>query len=163
MPFASLGKLVVLASPVGYQSGKCYPVRHNRWITLDAANEAPLEYDALQRQGPGHSKDSSPKEWEQWKLTHTSVKRNGAMIEAINLSENRLKITVTNVSRFTLWLHPAMVDFTKPIQVAVNGEPHFDTLVTPSLVTALESFERRRDWGLVYPAKITRDIDHKPL
>ena len=146
---------VVLASPVGYGSEKCYPVRHNRWITLDAANEAPLEYDVLQRQGPGHSKDSSPEEWYGWKLTHTSAERNGAMIEAINLGENRLKVTVTNVSCFTLWLHPAMVDFGRPIQVAVNGEPRFDAPVTPSLVAALESFERRRDWGLVYPAKIT--------
>ena len=149
---------VVLASPVGYTSGKCYPVRHNRWITLDEAIEAPLEYDTLQRQGPGHSKDSSPEEWKQWKLIHTTVKRNGAMIEAINLGENRFKITATNVSRFTLWLHPAMVDFTKPIQVTVNGKPRFDALVTPSLVTAIESFERRHDWGLVYPAKITLDF-----
>ena len=84
---------------------------------------------------------------------------NGAMIEAINLGENRLKVTVTNVSRCTLWLHSAMVDFEKPIQVTVNGEPCFDALVTPSLVTALESFERRRDWGLVYPAKITLDTN----
>jgi predicted esterase len=150
---------VVLASPVGYASGKCYPVRHNRWITLDAASEAPLKYDALQRQGPGHSKDSSAEEWKQWRLTHTSVKQNGAMIEAINLGENRLKVTVTNVSRCTLWLHSAMVDFEKPIQVTINGEPCFDALVTPSLVTALESFERRRDWGLVYPAKITLDTN----
>ena len=150
---------VVLASPVGYSSGKCYPVRHNRWITLDAADEGPLAYDALHREGPGHSKDSSPEEWKQWKLTHTSVKRNGAMIEAINLGENRLKITTTNVSRFTLWLHPTMVNFGKPIQVDVNGELGFAARVTPSLVTVLESFERRRDWGLVYPAKIRLDVD----
>jgi hypothetical protein len=52
-----------------------------------------------------------------------------------------------------------MVDFEKPIQVTVNGEPRFDALVTPSLVTALESFERRRDWGLVYPAKVTLDTN----
>jgi hypothetical protein len=52
-----------------------------------------------------------------------------------------------------------MADFGKPIQVTVNGEPRFDALVTPSLATAIESFERRRDWGLVYPAKITLDID----
>ena len=77
------------------------------------------------------------------------------MIEAVNLGGNRLKVTTTNVSRFTLWLHPTMVDFGKPVQVTVNGEPRFDARVAPSLATALESFERRRDWGLVYPAKIT--------
>jgi hypothetical protein len=26
--------------------------------------------------------------------------------------------------------------------------------VTPSLLTALESYERRGDWGLIYPIKI---------
>ena len=149
---------VVLASPTGYSTGRCYPVRHNRWITLDAVDERPLEYDALQREGPGHSKDSSPEEWEQWKLTHRSVERDGAMIEAINLGENRLSVTATNVSRLTLWFHPAMVDFAAPIQVTVNGEPCFDGRITPSLVTVLESFERRRDWALVYPGKITLDV-----
>ena len=149
---------VVLASPVGYSTGKCYPVRHNRWITLDAAVEAPLEYDALERQGPGHSKDSSPEEWKQWKLTHKRIKRHGAMIDAVNLGKNRLDVTTTNVSRFTVWLHPQMVDFTSPIQVIVNGQSRFDGRVTASLATALESVERRRDWGLVYPAKITLDV-----
>jgi hypothetical protein len=134
-------------------------VRHNRWITLDAANEGPLEYDALEREGPGHGKDSSPEEWQQWKLKHKIVERNGAMIEAVNLGENRLKVATTNVSRFTVWLHQAMVDFGKPIEITVNDEPRFKERVAPSLVTVLESYERRRDWGLVYPAKIRLDVD----
>ena len=75
------------AMPAGYGSGKCYPARHNRWVTLDLADKAPLEYDALQIQGPGHSKKSLPGERKEWKLTHTSVKRNGAMIEAVNLEK----------------------------------------------------------------------------
>ena len=64
----------------------------------------------------------------------------------------------TNVSRFTLWLHPEMVDFSKPIRITLNGKLHFDRRVSPSLATLLESFERRGDWGLVYPAKTTLDI-----
>ena len=150
---------VVLASAVGYSEGKCYPVRHNRWVTLDAANYGPLEYDALKSQGPGHSKDSSPEEWTQWKLTHKSVQRKGAMVEAINLGENRLEVATRNVSRFTLWLHPAMVDFGKPIEITVNREQRFEGRVAPSLATVLDSYERRRDWGLVYPAKITLDVN----
>jgi len=152
---------VVLASPVGYGSSKCYAVRHNRWVTLDEATEGQLEYDALVRSGPGHSKDSSVEEWEQWKLDHKTVKREGALIDAINSGDNQFQVTTKNVGRLMFWLHPAMVDFSKPVQVTVNGELRFDKCVAPSLPTLLDSFARRRDWGLVYPAKITLDLRHE--
>jgi hypothetical protein len=54
--------------------------------------------------------------------------------------------------------YPRMVDFSKVVRVTVNGEPRFEGKVEPSLGTALESYERRRDWGMVYPAKITLDL-----
>jgi len=148
---------VVLASPVGWVTADCLPVRHNRWITLDATREGQLEYDTLRGNGKSGSKDCPIEEWNQWELRHKSVKRNGASIEAINRGGNWLEVTTTNVSRFTLWLHPEMVDFSKPIRVALNGKSCFDRRISPSLVTLLESFERRGDWGLVYPAKITLD------
>ena len=149
---------VVLASPVGYSAGKCYPVLHNRWITLDSTTEGPLDYDALQGSGRGHGKDGPAEDWSQWELRHKMVKRNGASIEAINRGTNRLEVTTKNVSRFTLWLHPQMVDFADPIRITLNGEPCVNRRVTPSLATLLESFDRRRDWGLVYPAKIALDV-----
>lgn len=149
---------VVLASPVGYSGSKCYPSRHNRWVTLDDAVEGQLEYDALVRSGPGHSKDSSSEDWEKWRLDHTTVKRLGALIDAVNLGGNRFQVTTSNVESLTLWLHPAMADFCKPVQVTVDGHLRFDERVVPSLPTLLDSFARRRDWGLVYPAKITLDL-----
>lgn len=149
---------VVLASPVGYSTSKCYPASHNRWVTLDAMAEGQLGYDALERHGSGHSKDSPIEEWKQWELRHKTVKRDGSLLEALNQGENRLAVTTTNVSRLTLWLHPSMVDFAEPIQVTLNGEKCFDQRITPSLATLLDSFERRRDWGLVYPAKISLDV-----
>jgi hypothetical protein len=39
-------------------------------------------------------------------------------------------------------------------RLVVDDELRFDAAVKPSLLTALESYERRRDWGLVYPIKI---------
>jgi hypothetical protein len=51
-----------------------------------------------------------------------------------------------------------MADFNKPVQVTVDGELRFNKQVAPSLPTLLDSFARRRDWGLVYPAKITLDL-----
>ena len=117
-----------------------------------------MDYDALQGSGRGHGKDGPAEDWSQWELRYKKVQRSGALIEAVNLGENRLNVTTTNVSRFTLWLHPQMVDFADPIRITLNGEPCVNRRVTPSLATLLESFERRRDWGLVYPAKITLDV-----
>jgi hypothetical protein len=47
-----------------------------------------------------------------------------------------------------------MVDVSKRVVVKVDGKERFDGRVKPSLATALESYERRRDWGMIYPIKI---------
>ena len=60
--------------------------------------------------------------------------------------------------RFTIWLHPEMVDIAKPVTIVVNGKTLFQDSVHPDLATALESYERRYDWGLVYPIKISLRI-----
>jgi hypothetical protein len=80
--------------------------------------------------------------------------RSGACIEAVNRGENRIEVTAQNVARFTVWLHPQMVDPRKPVTIAVEGGPAVRARLHPSLVTALESYERRRDWGLIYPMKV---------
>jgi len=149
---------IAIASPVGYRESTLYPLHHNRWLTLDAATEGKLEFDALKSNGKGHRKDGTLEEWNSWRLTRSKVEHRGAMVEAINKGDNLIEVTTSNVARFTVWLHPRMVDFCQAVRVTVNGEPRFEGKVEPSLGTALESFERRRDWGLVYPAKITLDL-----
>jgi len=47
-----------------------------------------------------------------------------------------------------------MVDVAKPLVIVVDGAVRFEGRVAPSLVTALESYERRQDWGMIYPIKI---------
>lgn len=105
---------IVLASPVGYVSKKCFPVRHNRWLTLETATNGPLTYDTLEANGVGARKDSAPDQWSRWQLKHKTIERTGAMIEAINRGENRIEITTRNVTRLTVWLHPRMVEFSRP-------------------------------------------------
>ena len=48
---------VVLASPVGWVTADCHPMRHNRWITLDATREGELQYDTVRGNGKGGSVD----------------------------------------------------------------------------------------------------------
>ena len=82
------------------------------------------------------------------------------MIDAVNRGNNTIAITTRNIARFTLWLHPRMVDIAKPVVVRVDGKVRFDDRVKPSLAAALESYARRRDWGMTYPIKIALDMRH---
>lgn len=137
---------VVLASPLGFDDSYCFPVRHNRWLTLDEAAEGTIEYDELVTNGAD--------DFDDWRLRHRTTKSSGASIDAVNRDDNTIAVMTRNVARFTLWLHPRMVDVRKPVTIAVNGETRFSGAVKPSLVTALESYTRRHDWGLIYPIKI---------
>ena len=150
---------VVLASPVGYKDSKCYPVRHNRWVTLERAGKGSLNYNALRGSARGAQKDGPKEDWDRWQLTQTTVQRSGSMIEAINEGENCFGVKTENVDCFSLWLNEDMVDFDEKIKVIVNGETRFHGRIQPTIATLLDSFDRRGDWSLVYPARITIDLE----
>jgi predicted esterase len=137
---------VAVASPLGFKQWYCYPVEHNRWLTLNKAVDGQLDYDAL----VAHSKG----DFSSWRLEHRTIHRRGAAIEAVNRGDNTIAVTARNVARFTVWLHPRMVDLAKPVVIVVNGQERFSGMMKPSLATALESYLRRNDWGLIYPTKV---------
>lgn len=149
---------IALASPVGFRDERSFPLRHKRWLTLDESTDGELEFDALKSRGKGSGEKEPIEDWNSWRLSHLKVKRKAAMIEAINQGGNLIDVTTTNVSSFTLWLHPKMVNFSKSVRVKVNGELVFDKEIQASLLTALESYERRQDWGMIYPVKITLNV-----
>ena len=137
---------VVLASPVGFKRWYCFPVEHNRWLTLNEAVDGKLEYDELI--------DNDADDFDDWRLKHRKSRREGASIDAVNRRDNTIVVTTRNVARFTVWLHPKMVDVRKPVTIVVNGRNRFTAKLKPSLATALESYLRRGDWGLIYPMKV---------
>jgi pimeloyl-ACP methyl ester carboxylesterase len=141
---------IALASPVGFKLENILPMRHNRWLTLDEATDGEFELDELVSNGS--------QDFDKWRLDHRTAKRPGASIEAFNRGDNTIDVTTQNVKRFTVWLHPKMIDVTKPVTITVNSKPRFAEKVTPSLATALESYERRADWGLIYPIKVEVDV-----
>lgn len=140
---------IVVATPVGFRRDCCSSVKHNRWLTLDKASEGEIEYDELYTNGT--------EEFDKWRLRHRTAKHSGAAIEAVNRGDNTIAVTTQNVKQYTLWLHPKMVKIDAPVKVIVNGKQRFHAAVKPSLATALESYDRRRDWGLIYPIKIEFD------
>lgn len=143
---------ITLASPLGFAWNYLHRVPHNRWLTLDESTEGELEYDDLVTRGDG--------DFDTWRLEHHRSSRRGATIDAVNRGGNRIDVTTLNVARFTVWLHPKMVDVAKPVTIRVNGKVRYTGPVRPSLSTALKSYERRRDWGLIYPIKI--ELSTKP-
>jgi pimeloyl-ACP methyl ester carboxylesterase len=136
---------VTLASPQGFASTYLNPVRHNRWVTMNQRAEGNLEYDELVEKGEA---------FDEWRLEHRRVTRSGAMIDAINRGYNRIDVSTENVTQLTVWLHPRMIDVAKPVTIVVDGRVRFQGQLKPSLVTALESYERRLDWGMIYPMKV---------
>lgn len=142
---------IALASPVGYSRYYSSPVKHNRWLTLNESTAGQISYDELLA--------DDDVEFDDWELEYSKSERDGAAIEAHNRGDNVIDVTTQNVARFTVWLHPKMIDVRRPVRVVVDGETRFDDKVEPSLVTALESYERRGDWGLVYPIKIELDLE----
>ena len=146
---------VVVATPRGWTAGDMRDAPHNRWLSIVETEPGSLTYDTTRHKGAKQFWGMPRENWENWSLQHVRQERPGAMVDAVNRGGNRFDVTTRNVRRFSIWLHPRMVDFSQPVHVTVNGSPAFGAPVRPSVATALESYERRRDWGLVYPARIT--------
>jgi pimeloyl-ACP methyl ester carboxylesterase len=142
---------VTLASPQGFARNYLHHVAHNRWLTLDESTGGNLTYDELVTNGED--------DFDNWRLRHRRTKHRGAMIDATNRGKNTIEVKTRNVSRFTVWLHPQMVDVSKRVKIAVNGKTLFDEKLTPSLATALDSYERRRDWGMIYSMKVELEVE----
>jgi hypothetical protein len=104
------------------------------------------------------SNDDDDLAFDDWKLQHETTPHEGSALDAKNLGDNTIEVTTQHVKKFTVWLHPKMVDVSRPVRVIVDGKVKFKDNVSPSLATALDSYLRRQDWGLVYPMKVEIDL-----
>jgi hypothetical protein len=139
-----------LASPNGFRETYTYPVVDNRWLSLNKTTSGDIEYDEL----IPHYPDS----FTNWRLEYRKVALHGASLDAINRHDNTIQVTTRNVARFTVWLHPRMVDVSRPVTIVVDGTVRFQGRVIPTLATAMESYQRREDWGLIYPIKVVIEL-----
>lgn len=137
---------VTIATPAGFRRNYCSALADNRWLSINETLPGNLKYDELVTNGS--------EDFHEWRLSHQVSERTGAMIDAVNRGNNQIALTTANVAQCTVWLHPRMVDVTKPIIIILNGQQVFANRVQPSLAVALESYVRRHDWGLIYPIKI---------
>jgi predicted esterase len=141
---------VTLATPAGFSAYHSSRLRHNRWLTINEVTPGKIPFDELISNGED--------DFHRWKLSHARIEREGSIVDAMNYGNNLIAVNTMHVSRFTVWLHPRMIDTGKPVQIHVNQKRVFSSRVEPSLVTALDSYRRRGDWGLIYPMKVEIEV-----
>ena len=124
---------------------------HCRWVTIDEYGEETIMYDMVEM---SNCKDNVEQDWKDFQLNLKRKHINGGLVEAFIYGRNLIEVTPVNVKKFTLWLHPDMVDF-NDLMVRVNGIEMFRGKLSPSLLTVLESYQRRRDWGMLYSARLS--------
>ena len=128
---------------------------HARWVTIDGVGDECLMYDMMTM---SDCRDAVEEDWNNIAVTLKRKHIPGGLVEATICDKGTIEVTVRNVTGFTLWLHPEMVDFSD-VRVIVRGEERFRGALRPSLATLLDSYLRRQDWGLLYPARITIEGD----
>ncbi len=71
---------------------------------------------------------------------------------------NRIELTSTLLTKITIYLNSALVDFSRDVVIVANGVERFRGRVTPSLAFALEGFRERWDREDLYSAKVVVEI-----
>ncbi|MBI1782913.1 MAG: hypothetical protein HYR66_16340 [Sphingobacteriales bacterium] len=127
------------------------PSPNTMWITIKQFGTGTIQYDYARTEGDGGC--SSLAAFNNWAMYGDVMSLPGGKAEANITGPNQITITSTNVTKMSLWLHPKMVDFSKPVTVILDGVSKTYTL-KPSLLTALRSYERRWDWGMIYHTEI---------
>ena len=72
----------------------------------------------------------------------------------VNREGNVFTVVADSVSEFTLLLSPEEIDFSKEVQVTVNGSPLFDGVVAQDSNTLLEWARRDMDKSMLYTAEL---------
>ncbi|MBC8871254.1 MAG: hypothetical protein H8E44_17650 [Planctomycetes bacterium] len=145
---------IVAMTKRGWQGGRGMPpLKHSKWITIGETTEGHVLFDSVRRTGPGPRWNEDRESFLKQGFETVKVKVNSAQVEGINRGDNVFEITTTNAKDFSLWLHPQMVDLSRPITINLNGNTLTRT-VKPSLLDALRSYQRHRDWGLIYHSEL---------
>ena len=154
-PFASH---VVAVSRRGWKSSTDTPTAHSRWVTISEIGAEGMTFDAVDVQGPSPSFKETREAFEAQTLQLGTRNVEAGLVDARITGNNHIVVQTENVRRFSLWLHPSMVDFSKPLHISVNGKQSGHK-ITESLLDALRSYRRRHDWKLIYHTEINLSVN----
>ena len=124
---------------------------HTRWVTIDGIGGESIIFDMVTM---SEVRLDTEEDWNNFSLTLRRKHVPGGAVEAHLNPDGSIDVTPRNVTGFTLWLHPKMLNL-NDVCIRVKGVERFRGAVRPSLATLLDSYLRRRDWGMLYPAKVS--------
>ena len=151
---------VVAVTPRGWDCRSEPPAPDHRWVSILDIGDGQVEYDSMTFSGPAMKWGEPPENWAKQQWTSSTAMIKGGIVDAELVGPNRFVVKTANVRTFSLWLHPAMIDFAKPVVVTINNQPATEhSTPRPNLLDALRSFERRHDWGLIYHAELVIDVN----
>ena len=127
---------------------------HYRWLSINEIGTGRVETSGKKLSGPYPNRKETAEDFAKQSFSLVKEKALAGIVEAVHREKNYFECIAKNVRAFSIWLHPAMADFSKPVRVSVNGKMQEFQNLAPSLLTALQSYERRRDRGLIYPCRI---------
>ena len=128
---------------------------HCRWVTIEGTGDETIMFDMVEM---SNVRDDREEDWNDFSLTLKRKHVPGGLVEAFIRDDKVIEVSPRNVTGAALWLHPRMVDFSD-VRILVRGKERHTGPVKPSLGTLVESYKRRRDWGMLYPAKVTLEAD----
>lgn len=132
---------------------------HARWVTIDGLGKDTIIFDLVTM---SECRDDDEAAWNDLHLTLRRKHVPAGLVEARLCGAHGIEVIPRNVTGFTLWLDPRMVDFRNAV-VRVKGKVRHRGKLVPSLGVLLESYRRHRDWGMLYPAKVQIEGDESWL
>ena len=128
---------------------------HARWVTIEGTGPETILFDMMTM---SDCRDEVENDWSEITFTIKRKHIPGALVEAVIRDDKVIEVTPRNATSFTLWLHPKMAPLDN-VRIYVKGKERFHGAVKPCVSTMLDSYLRRRDWGMLYPARVTIEDD----
>jgi pimeloyl-ACP methyl ester carboxylesterase len=149
----------LLAHPRNLYRPRVYGVAATT-VVFDEPEEQKKEWGQVHKWNAGRPIERSTFHWLRLypQPKDTPPEKSPARVWAENLGGNKIRLTSQFARKAKLYLHPKMVDFSKPIRVVANGKTVFDAKATPSLKTMLELVREFDDRGRIFHAAIEVDI-----
>ncbi len=151
---------VVAVSPRGWKSTTDRPAPHCRWISIHKTGDEAIAFDSVQLDGPYPAWNETKETFASQKIQLGTKMVRAGLVDAKLHTDNQITIRTENVTRFSVWLHPSMTDFSEPVQITLNGKQQTHH-VKANLLDALRSYLRHRDWGLIFHAEIVIECNSK--
>ena len=142
--FVASHKRVAHPERLSWETDRVDRYNRVRWLTIDALGRRPSDV-ALE--------DVNSVEEDNQKITVFSRYRPSGRVDVVRKG-NAFEARTRGVQQFTLLLSPDVVDFSKPVQVKVNGRTAFERPVKKDTATLVKWAARDNDRTMLYGAEL---------